>query len=301
MKLNYQGPRTLERPIRAAYEVSSKHFSRNADLEVIVGEIEKIEIIQGKLSIKGDQEANSLIDKAHRRAIQPNGVISGLEDFKELQRICQELTLQAFNRTGAGGGHNPPMDFVYIPPSEALNCEVFFPMNTQDLITRGNPYLLENHYKALQFPIILTHELVHWELAATRFYSDVRDAFLSLEPVYNKKVHGKYPAPTEDDSHLFKKPGQGQRLNELRVKEAQLGIQEFGEAIADLISRKIFPPSPFVELIDSHLSIRNPRVEQIQRKLNPSQSPKELLTSAKKEIDESYEKDRPIIELFNFS
>ncbi|MBI2498695.1 hypothetical protein HYV88_00460 [Candidatus Woesearchaeota archaeon] len=296
MALFYQGPKTLERPIIAVYEVSSKHLSRDTDLEVIVGEIEKIEIIQGKLSIKGDQEANSLIDKAHRKAIQPNGVISSLEDFKELQRICQELTLQAFNRTGAGGGHNPPMDFVYIPPSEALNCEVFFPMNTQNLIARANPHLLENHYKALKFPFIFAHELVHWDLAGTRFYAAARKAFLELEPVYDKKVHGKYPAPTEDASHLFKRPG-SESIGRLQIQELQLGLREFGEAIADLISKKVFPPSPFVELIDSQLSTRPKRIEEIQKRLNSFQSPKELLVYAKQKIDESYDRNKPITEL----
>lgn len=296
MKLNYQGPKTLERPIRAAYEVSGKHLSRDTDLEVIVGEIEKIEVIQGKLSIKGDQEARSLIDKAHRKAIQPNGVISSLEYFKELQRICQELTLQAFNRTGAGAGHNPPMDFVYIPPIEALNCEIFFPMDTRDLLNRGNPYLLESHFKALQFPIILTHELINWDLAGARFYNDVRKAFLLLEPFYDKKVHGKYPSPTEDDSHLFKRPASGS-LGKLLIQELQLGIREFGEAVADLISRKIFPPPPFVELIDSQLSTRDAMVEEIQRRLNSIKSTKDLLAYAKQKIDEAYQKEKPVLEL----
>ncbi len=296
MNLNYQGPKTLEKPIRTLYQVTSEHLTRDANLEVILGGIERISIQEGKLVVIGDNKVNNRIDTAHRKAIRPNGIISDLESFSALQSLCEESVIPAFSSPEAMAGHNPTMDFIYIPPITVLAFEIFFPMNTQDLLARGNQYLLENHYKALKFPMIFTHELVHWSLAETKFYSDVRKSFLGLEPFYDKKVHGKYPAPTENDSHLFKKPG-SEGLGRLQIQESQLRIREFGEAIADLISEKIFPSLPFVELIDYQLSTRNTRIEEIKKRLNSSQSPKELLAYTKHKIDESYEKNKPILEL----
>ena len=296
MNLNYQGPKTLEKPIRTLYQATSEHLIRDANLEVILGEIERISIEQGKLVVIGDNEVNDRIDTAHRKAIQPNGVISSLESFSALQRTCEESVIPAFSSPKALAGHNPPMDFIYIPPLAVLNFEIFFSMNTQDLLARGNQYLLENHYKALKFPMIFTHELVHWDLAEAKFYRAVRKAFLELEPIYDKKVHGRYPAPTEDASNLFKRPG-SESIERLQIQESQLGIREFGEAIADLISRKIFPPPWFVELVDSQLSTRNLRIEEIKKRLNSSQSPKDILTYAKQKIDESYERNKSVLEL----
>ena len=70
MELRYQGPKKLEKPIRTLYQVTNEHLTRDANLKVILGEIERIGIEQGKLVVTGDNEVNDRIDTAHRKAIQ---------------------------------------------------------------------------------------------------------------------------------------------------------------------------------------------------------------------------------------
>lgn len=284
MKLKYKGPQLLAPVIENEVDKAKELISRQGNLHLIVGGIEKLSSSKNGIRIQGCRESSNSLDEVIKELIDnAEHPLNYQMVIRSIKSACYEASFLPSKQYSI---YCPIYDFIALSPYLPVNFLVGATFQTVLQDSEKRKILdVDNRAKLLFYAVF--HEMLHWDLGETKCHTDLRTLGKKLGASYDKKRDGKL---YEDGDYL----GISEEVKEKRVQEykmlvecwkkiAELGIFEFDEAGVILCSLNAEMPNP------EHQLRRVPEdLLKMIAKAGSGLGPKEFMAFMKGVMDQSY-------------
>lgn len=292
--IDYHGPQQMRRNIEDFVQKNIlPHLARTGVVPFYIGKIVGVSM-KPTPHFVFDEEENKKVKEAFQEYLKAED-----SEKEKAYRAARLVCLGASSLPeNISGGYQQDTDSVAFPPHFLLDYLHILPHVPEtiswDALEQQNPKEWEYLINGLNFPHAIAHELVHWELAETRAYSELRAAFAALEDVAQDPllIQGRlYEILNEA---LARQDPYAERYAPIAEKIMQLGIYHFNEVIAECAGFDLVP-TPHGRIYPPE-DTPHQAIDQVNGVLR-TRGVKETLAFAKQLMDDAYRTETDVYDL----